>query len=206
MRRLIATPIAILLIFSVTTSIALAGMRVNSISFSASVSLASDATSLADEDADRLDGQQPSNPGKGKKPGKGKPNQGSCAAPCTGLFLHADGFLTGLGKVDELTVIVEATGIPVVKCVNKSGTVAYGHKPPKMKTKGLKFIGETQVTKNGSATIELSTEQPVVSLSASKMGCPSDYWTVSIVSIEFISAKVMVIEDGETLLQEIYTF
>ena len=199
MRRLIATPIAVLLVFSVTTSITLAGMRVNSISFTASTSLASGATSLTAEDADSLDGQQSLKAGKGNQ-------QGVCAAPCSGLFLNADGFLTGIGNIEELTVIVEAIGDPVVMCVNKGGTAAPGQNPPKVTTSGQQQIGVTQITKNGSASIDVTTGHPVASLPASQMGCPNDNWTASIVDIKFTSATVTVIEDGQTILQQSYSF
>ena len=199
MRRLIATPIAILLVFSVTTSIALAGMRITSISFSASTSLATGTASLAAEDADHLDGQQP------LKAGKGNPKE-ACAAPCSGLFLHADGFLTGIGNIEELTVIVTAIGDPVVRCVNPGGTAAPGQNPPKVTTSGQQQIGVTQITKNGSASIDVTTGQPVASLPASQMGCPNDNWTASIIDIKFTNAQVTVIENGQTVLQQSYTF
>lgn len=198
MRRFVFALIAFLLVFSVTTSIALAGMKVNRMTFNATTLLSSSTASLA-ESAGFLDGQQALKAATGKQ-------VEACAAPCSGLFLHAEGLLTGIGDTDGITVIVEATGNPVVMCVNMGGTGAPGQNPPKVTTSGEQQIGVTQITTNGSAGIDVTTSQPVVSLPASQMGCPNDNWTASIIAIQFTNAEVTVIENGQTILQQSYTF
>lgn len=195
MRRMLIPLVTVAIIISLTTSVAVSATRINRMTFSAVNSIGSIGT-LA---VARGDGVAMA------KSSQGGHNQGLCAGTCTGLFLHADGKLAGLGSTDS-TVIIEATGIPVVTCTNKGDNQAPGQNPPNVTTSGEQQIGTTQITKNGSAEIDVTTELPSSSLPGSQMGCPNDNWTATIVGIQFTHATVSIVQGSVLVVQQSFTF
>lgn len=205
MRRTLVTAVTVAIIVCLTASVAGSATRINRITFSAIGSIGTGTGTLAMAGGD---GVLLANSGDRMlmaKGSKGGNNQGLCAGTCSGLFLHADGRLVGLGSTDS-TVVIEATGIPVVTCTNKGGNQAPGQNPPNVTTSGEQQIGITQITKNGSAEIDVTTEIPGVSLPGSQMGCPNDNWTAAIVGIQFTNATVSVFQNGELTVQQSYVF
>ena len=191
----------VLVVVAMTASVALAGMRVNSISFRAVTTLDSGSTTLMASGTDSLSISTTASASSSQRT-----PQGTCVAPCVGLFLHADGTLVGIGRTDETMVVVEATGIPVVTCTNQGGNQAPGQNPPRVTTSGQQQIGVRQITKNGSAPINVTTGLPDGSLPGSQMGCPNDNWIAEIVGIQFTNATVTVYQNGVVTLQETYAF
>jgi hypothetical protein len=107
--------------------------------------------------------------------------------------LIAEGRLVGLGTQD-VAVILDATGIPVVTCTNQGGTQAPGQNPPKVSARGAQFLVHETYTKNGSAGFEVETNDPLPS-SAKKMGCPNNTWTATIDFVFWTQATIEV-RDG----------
>ena len=204
MRRTVVTLVTVAIIVSLTSSVAVSATRINSIFFSATSSIGASTGMLALAGGDRVMMAKSGADQLAAKGAKGG-SQELCADTCTGLFLHADGQLVGLGSTDT-TVIVEATGVPVVSCTNQGGNQAPGQNPPSVTTSGEQQIGITQITKNGSAAIDVTTELPGVNLPGSQMGCPNDTWTAAIVGIQFTSATVSVFQGGILTVQQSFVF
>ena len=110
--------------------------------------------------------------------------------------LIAEGRLTGLGTQD-VAVVLDATGIPVVTCTNQGGNQAPGQNPPKVSARGSQFLVHQKYTKNGSTGFEVETNNPTP-LSAKKMGCPNDTWTATIDFVFWTKATINVRADTET--------
>jgi hypothetical protein len=199
MRRCMVAALTVAIIVCLTTSVAVSATRINGVLFSATTSIGSDSGTFAIAVGDSVAGVLTAQGAMGGN------DQGSCVGTCTGLFLHADGRLVGLGSADA-TVVVEASGIPVVSCTNYGGNQAPGQNPPSVTTSGEQQIGFTQITKNGSAEIDVTTELPAVNLPGSQMGCPNDNWTASIVGIRFTNATVSVFQNGVLAVQQSFVF
>jgi hypothetical protein len=116
--------------------------------------------------------------------------------------LIADGRLVGLGTQD-VTVILDATGTPVVSCTNQGGQQAPGQNPPKVSARGTQFLVHETYTKNGSTGFMVETSDPLPS-SAKKMGCPSNSWTAAIDFVFWTKATIEVANSvtGEILLRQ----
>jgi hypothetical protein len=192
MRRPLVAVLTVAIVVCLTASVALAGMKINRLTFSAVATVDSGVGLLATSVDD------------GVMTASGN-SQELCAGTCTGLFLRAEGTLVGLGSTDS-TVVIEATGVPVVMCTNQGGYQAPGQNPSNITTSGEQQIGITQTTTNGLAQIDVRTELPVVNLPASLMGCANDNWTASIVGIQFTHATVSVFQGGTLALQQSFVF
>ena len=198
MRRRLMTLLTVAAVVCLTASGALAGMRISRISFTAVDTTEGGATTLA-----AASGASATTAGATTQ---SNTDQGLCAEPCVGLLLNAAGVLTGLGAVENTIVIIEASGIPVVTCTNLGGNSSPGQNPGRITTSGQQEIGITQIAKNGSADVDVTTEAPVVTLPASQMGCANDNWTATITAIQFTNATVTVFENGVLTLTESFEF
>lgn len=105
--------------------------------------------------------------------------------------LIADGTLVGLGNQD-VTVILDATGIPVVTCTNPGGAQAPGQNPPKVSATGTQFLVHNTYTKNGTSPFNVETQQQTDGLTAKHLGCPSNKWTAEIVFVFWTNATIIV--------------
>ena len=92
--------------------------------------------------------------------------------------LIASGDLAGLGR-DDVTVTLEASGVPVVSCANPNGSKAPGQNPPKVSARGDQFLAHQTYTKNGSSPFFVETGAVEIK-SAKAMGCPNNNWTATI--------------------------
>jgi hypothetical protein len=120
--------------------------------------------------------------------------------------LIADGRAFGLTRTD-VTIELNATGIPKVTCTNPAGLRAPGQNPPKVSAKGTTFINSTSITKNGSAPYVVETGEPDTSgMSAKKLGCPSNNWTPTVGFVYWTAATLTVYRtDGHVeLLKQNY--
>jgi hypothetical protein len=197
MRRLLMSLVVVVVVVSLTAAVAISATRITRISFTAVSSIGTNSLTLA-----QADGLSATTSALAKG---GKPAEGLCAGSCVGLFLHADGQLVGLGSTENTVVVLEATGIPVVSCTNPGGNQAPGQNPPRVSTSGNQQIGITQITKNGAASLDVTTNLPG-SFPGSQMGCPNDNWTATIVGIQFTNANLSVFQDGVLTIQQSYTF
>lgn len=115
--------------------------------------------------------------------------------------LIAEGELTGLGK-DNVRVILEASGFPVVTCTNQGGNQAPGQNPPKVSATGEQLLFGFDLTRrNGKSPFGVETIDPVV-LDAVEYGCPNSNWTATIDFIHWTNAtiKVLALDAQEVLL------
>ena len=105
--------------------------------------------------------------------------------------LVADGFASGLGNTD-VTVRLDASGIPVVTCTNQGGNQAPGQNPPKISASGAQFLIHENYIKNGRSPFEVETEEPQPGLTAKQMGCPNNTWTATIDFVFWTDATISV--------------
>ena len=120
--------------------------------------------------------------------------------------LVAEGFASGLGNTD-VTVVLDATGIPAVTCTNQGGNQAPGQNPGKVSASGSEFLVHENYTKNGRSAFFVETDEPQPGLTAKQMGCPSDTWTANIDFVFWTNATITVTDtaSGLVLLQQNYT-
>jgi hypothetical protein len=111
--------------------------------------------------------------------------------------LIADGGLAGLGQEDE-TVILEASGIPVVTCTNQGGNQAPGQNPPKVSAQGKQYLAYETYDKNGSVNFSVETKDPAVQ-SGKKMGCPNNTWKPTIDFVFWTEATIRVVRTDTNL-------
>jgi hypothetical protein len=118
--------------------------------------------------------------------------------------LIASGRLSGMGQAD-VTVQLDAEGVPTVICTNKAGQQAPGQNPPKVKARGSQFLVKESYTKNGSTPFWVETSDPAP-LDATTAGCPSRQWTATITFVAWTSATLSVYatNGGALLLRENY--
>ena len=90
--------------------------------------------------------------------------------------LIADGILTGLGKTD-VSVVIDASGIPAITCINFGGNQVPGQSYPKVAASGIQFLdGDSPVRKNGKSPFGVETVDPE-SIPWDEAGCPNANWT-----------------------------
>ena len=120
--------------------------------------------------------------------------------------LIAEGFASGLGNTD-VTVQLNASGIPAVLCTNRGGNQAPGQNPPKISASGEQFLVHENYTKNGRSAFAVETEDPQPGLTAKQMGCPNNSWSASIDFVFWTNATITVTNtlSGALLSQQNYT-
>lgn len=120
--------------------------------------------------------------------------------------LVASGFASGLGNTD-VSVELEAAGIPDVSCTNNGGNRAPGQNPPKVSASGTQYLIHETYTKNGRSPFNVETEEPLPGLTAEQLGCPNNNWTASIDFVYWTEATLSVYNtaSGALLSQQDYT-
>jgi len=120
--------------------------------------------------------------------------------------LIADGYAYGLGSTD-VTIQLDASGIPVVTCTNQGGKQAPGQNPPKVSATGKEFLDHNDYTKNGRSAFNVEVGDPQPNLTAAQMGCPSNTWTSTIDSVLWTDATIYMFDTatGALLLRQDYT-
>jgi hypothetical protein len=120
--------------------------------------------------------------------------------------LIAEGYMTGLGNQD-VSVVLEASGFPVVTCTNKGGNQAPGQNPPKLSAEGVSVVfGDGAFKKNGKSPYDVETNDPVF-VDPVEYGCPNANWTAAVDFIHWTDAKINVFDlyTGQLLLTQNYT-
>lgn len=120
--------------------------------------------------------------------------------------LVASGFASGLGNTD-VSVVLDAAGIPDVSCTNNGGNRAPGQNPPKVSASGTQYLIHETYTKNGRSPFNVETEEPLPGLTAEQLGCPNNNWTASIDFVYWTEATLSVYDtaSGALLSQQDYT-
>lgn len=118
--------------------------------------------------------------------------------------LIANGTLVRLGPTD-VTVVLDAIGIPAITCTNNGQNDVPGQSYPKIFASGSQFIDGDSVSKNGKAPFTTETVDPET-LPWDVAGCPSANWTGRIDRILWTDATITVKDNLENvLLVQLYT-
>ena len=105
--------------------------------------------------------------------------------------LIADGTLTGLGR-DDVSVVIDASGIPAITCTNLGENEVPGQSYPKVSASGNQYLdGNSPVRKNGKSPFGVETVDPEF-LPWDVAGCPNVNWTGHIDFIFWTDATISV--------------
>jgi hypothetical protein len=115
-----------------------------------------------------------------------------------GTQLNVTGNVSGLGN-EDLTAVLDATGIADVTCTNPGGNVAPGQRTT-IDASGSQFGIEV---KNGRATFDVTTAEPADPDPA--VVCPNAKWSAAITDVQFTSATLTLIQGGVVVFQQTYT-
>lgn len=105
--------------------------------------------------------------------------------------LIATGYASGLGNTD-VTVVLDASGIPAVTCTNYGGNDVPGQSYPKVSAIGQQtLLGSDPVRKNGRSAFFTETDDPET-IAWDAAGCPNRNWTAYIDFIFWTDATISV--------------
>ena len=114
--------------------------------------------------------------------------------------LIADGTLTGLGNTD-MTVVIDASGTPLISCINQGGSIVPGQSAPRVSASGSQFLdGDSPVRKNGKSPFGVETEDPEF-IPWNAAGCPNANWIGHIDFIFWTDATISVYDANTQVLQ-----
>lgn len=121
--------------------------------------------------------------------------------------LISSGGLTGLGNTD-VTLVLNASGIPAVTCTNGGGNQVPGQSAPKVSAQGsTTLIPNTSLTKNGSTPYRVETDSSTLpTLTWQEGGCPNSNWSAAITFVYWTNATITVYDTltGARLLTQNY--
>ncbi|MDQ3963181.1 MAG: hypothetical protein M3277_04600 [Actinomycetota bacterium] len=119
-----------------------------------------------------------------------------------GTTLTTTGKLAGIGNQD-LTITVSVTGIATkITCTNPGGNQAPGQNKPGVTASGTQTITRDEI-KNGTVRINVTTLEPA-QLTPKQAGCPNNRWTAEIDDVDFTSARITVVQAGETVFNKTF--
>lgn len=105
--------------------------------------------------------------------------------------LVAEGFASGLGRTD-VTVVLDASGIPATTCMNPGGNSVPGQSAPRVTASGEQnLLGNDPIRKNGKSPFEVETEDPET-IPWNVAGCPNSKWTAHVDFIFWTNATISV--------------
>jgi hypothetical protein len=114
--------------------------------------------------------------------------------------LIAEGTLTKLGNTD-VTVVLNASGIPAITCTNPGRNDVPGHSSPKVSATGEQsLLGNSPVRKNGKSPFGVETVDPT-SVPWNTAGCPNSNWSAHIDFIFWTNATLRVYDIATNTLQ-----
>lgn len=120
--------------------------------------------------------------------------------------LVAKGYASGLGSTD-VTVVLDASGIPAITCTNYGGNDVPGQSYPKVSANGQQtLLGNDPLRKNGKAAFFTETDDPQT-LAWDVAGCPNSNWTGHIDFVFWTNATISVYSTstGVLLTSKSYT-
>ncbi|NJC94721.1 MAG: hypothetical protein C3F07_14050 [Anaerolineales bacterium] len=120
--------------------------------------------------------------------------------------LIASGFASGLGNTD-VTVVLDASGIPAITCTNYGSNDVPGQSYPKVSAVGQQdLLGSDGRSKNGKTPFSTETNDPET-LPWDEAGCPNSNWTAHVDFIFWTDATLSVYDmyTGELLASQSYT-
>jgi hypothetical protein len=113
-----------------------------------------------------------------------------------GTTLNAVGSVAGLGN-EDLTVVLDATGVAATECINPAGNRAPGQDTI-VTTTGT--VTDIEV-KNGRAFFDVTTAEPFV---PNYPTCPNPLWTAVVTDVDFTEATLSFFQGGELVLEETF--
>lgn len=119
--------------------------------------------------------------------------------------LISNGNISGIGKTD-VTMILDASGIPAITCTNGGGNAVPGQSAPKVSAEGSQQLaGDSLSRKNGKAAFGVETADPPA-LTWDQAGCPNSNWTAEITFIYWTDATIYAYDavTGALLLKQNY--
>jgi len=119
--------------------------------------------------------------------------------------LIAKGNVSGIGNTD-VTMVLDASGIPEIICTNNGGNQVPGQSSPKVTAEGTQVLpGNDPLRKNGKAAYGVET-QPPAPLTWDQAGCPNSNWTAQITFVYWTNARISVYDtlSGALLLAQDY--
>ncbi len=109
--------------------------------------------------------------------------------------LIANGTVSGIGNTD-ITMVLDASGIPAITCTNQGGNQVPGQSYPKVSAEGSQALpGNSPLRKNGSSPYGVET-QPPAPLTWQQAGCPNSNWTAQITFVYWTNATISVYDTG----------
>jgi hypothetical protein len=120
--------------------------------------------------------------------------------------LIAAGTLTGLGNTD-VSVVIDASGFPVVSCINSGGNRVPGQSFPMVSASGDQFLdGDSSIRKNGKSPFDVETVDPEF-IPWDQAGCPNVNWMGHIDFIFWTDATISIFDASTQalLLQRDYS-
>ncbi len=113
--------------------------------------------------------------------------------------LIANGTVSGIGNTD-VTMVLDASGIPVIVCTNQGGNQVPGQSSPKVSAEGTQnLLGSDPLRKNGKSPFGVETNPPPP-LTWDQAGCPNSNWTAQIVFVYWTNATISVYDTATLAL------
>ncbi len=119
--------------------------------------------------------------------------------------LISNGTVSGIGNTD-ITMVLDASGIPAITCTNQGGNQVPGQSFPKVSAEGTTALpGNSPLRKNGTSPYGVET-QPSAQLTWQQAGCPNSNWTATITFVYWTNATIYVYatDTGALLAQQNY--
>ena len=119
--------------------------------------------------------------------------------------LISNGFVSGIGNTD-VTMVLDASGIPAITCTNNGGNQVPGQSFPKVTAEGTQVLpGNSPLRKNGKAPFGVETNPPAP-LTWDQAGCPNSNWSAQITFVFWTNATISVYDTATMalLLQQNY--
>ncbi len=109
--------------------------------------------------------------------------------------LISNGTISGIGNTD-VTMVLDASGIPAITCTNNGGNQVPGQSSPKVSAEGSVLLpGNSPVRQNGKSPYGVET-QPPAPLTWQQAGCPNSNWTAAITFMYWTNAMISVYDTG----------
>ncbi len=113
--------------------------------------------------------------------------------------LISNGTVSGIGNTD-VTMVLDASGTPVVVCINGGGNEVPGQSSPKVSAEGSQnLLGNDPLRKNGKSPFGVET-QPPAPLTWQQAGCPNSNWTAEITFVYWTNASISVFDTSTQAL------
>jgi hypothetical protein len=119
--------------------------------------------------------------------------------------LIANGTISGIGNTD-VTMVLDASGIPAIICTNNGSNQVPGQSYPKVTAEGTQVLpGNDPLRKNGKSLFGVETNPPAP-LTWDQAGCPNSNWTAEITFVYWTNATISVYDTATMalLLQQNY--